>query len=176
VDAKTGELIWGLQEPTSHVGSDGVCADIDPRYPGAECHANDVDRERKFRKSWVFSAKGELISDQRQGSLGLAAYWDGDLYREIVRGSKFNKFDGATVPPSIVGRVVAIADILGDWREEIITSAPGELRIYTTTIPAENRRPCLMQDPIYRIDVAEAAQGYYCVPTLSILPSAPAPK
>ena len=175
VDAKTGELIWGLQEPTGHVGSDGVCADIDPRYPGAECHANDIDRERKFRKSWVFSAKGELISDQRMGSLALTAYWDGDLYREIVRGSKLNKFDGATVPPNIVGRVVAIADVLGDWREEIITSAPGELRIYSTTIPATDRRTCLMQDPIYRIDVAEAAQGYYCVPTLSVLPSAGAP-
>ncbi|MCX6898807.1 MAG: silent information regulator protein Sir2 [Verrucomicrobia bacterium] len=176
VDAKTGELIWGLNEPTGHVGTDGVCADIDPRYPGAECHAIDIDGQRKFHKSWVFSAKGELISDQRMGSLGLTAYWDGDLYREIVRGAKLNKFDGAIVPPNIVGRVVAIADIFGDWREEIITSAPGELRIYSTTIPATDRRKCLMQDPIYRIDVAEAAQGYYGVPTLSVLPSACAPK
>ncbi|MBI5817748.1 MAG: silent information regulator protein Sir2 [Verrucomicrobia bacterium] len=175
VDARTGELIWGLQEPTTHVGSDGVCADFDPRHPGAECHANDLDKERKFRKSWVFSARGELISDQRQRSLGLTAYWDGDLYREIVRGAKICKFDETTVPPNIVGRVVAIADVLGDWREEIITSAPGELRIYTTTIPATDRRTCLMQDPIYRIDVAEAAQGYYGVPTLSVLPSAGAP-
>lgn len=174
VDAKTGELIWGLQEQTTHVGSDGVCADIDPRHPGAECHANDLDRERKFRKSWVFSAQGELLSDQRQGSLGLTAYWDGDLQREIVRGAKIAKFDGTTSPPNIVGSVVAIADILGDWREEIITTAPGELRIYTTTVPATDRRTCLMQDPIYRIDVAEAAQGYYGVPTLSVLPSASA--
>ena len=29
-----------------------------------------------------------------------------------------------------------VADVLGDWREEIITSVPGELRIYSTTIPA----------------------------------------
>ena len=110
------------------------------------------------------------------GSLGLTAYWDGDLQREIVRGTKLNKFDGAIVPPNIVGHVVAIADIVGDWREEIITSAPGELRIYSTTISATDRRKCLMQDPIYRIDVAEAAQGYYGVPTLSVLPSAGAPK
>ncbi len=97
---------------------------------------------------------------------------DGDLQREIVRGAKICKHDGATSPPNIVESVVAIADLLGDWREEIVTSAPGELRIYTTTLPATDRRTCLMQDPIYRIDVAEAAQGYYCVPTLSTLPSA----
>ena len=60
-----------------------------------------------------------------------------------------------------------MADVLGDWREEIITSVPGELRIYTTTIPAADRRACLMQDPIYRIDVALAAMGYYQVPMLS---------
>ena len=60
-----------------------------------------------------------------------------------------------------------VADVTGDWREEIITSLPGEMRIYTTTIPAKSRRTCLMQDPIYRIDVAHAAMGYYQVPMLS---------
>ena len=49
---------------------------------------------------------------------------------------------------------MAWADILGDWREEIITYTSGELRIYTTIIPATDRRVCLMQDPLYRIDVA----------------------
>ena len=42
-----------------------------------------------------------------------------------------------------------------------------EMRIYTTSIPAEDRRPCLMTDPIYRIDVAHAAMGYTQVPMLS---------
>ena len=64
-------------------------------------------------------------------------------------------------------RVVAIADVLGDWREELITSAPGELRIYGTTIPAADRRSTLMQDPIYRTDVAISFMGYYAAPMLS---------
>jgi len=38
-----------------------------------------------------------------------------------------------------------MADILGDWREELITVLPGELRIYTTTIPARDRRVCLIR-------------------------------
>ena len=60
-----------------------------------------------------------------------------------------------------------VADLMGDWREEIVTSVAGELRIYTTTIPAVDRRPGLMTDPIYRIDVANAAMGYTQVPMLS---------
>ncbi len=42
-----------------------------------------------------------------------------------------------------------------------------ELRIYTTTIPAADRRVCLMQDPIYRADVVSAAMGYFQVPMTS---------
>ena len=62
---------------------------------------------------------------------------------------------------------MAIADVVGDWREEIFTSLPGELRIYTTSIPAADRHVCLMQDPIYRIDLAVAFMGYYAAPMLS---------
>lgn len=35
----------------------------------------------------------------------------------------------------------------------------GELRVYTTVIPAADRRVCLMQDPLYRIDVALKFMG-----------------
>jgi len=71
--------------------------------------------------------------------------------------------------------VLAVADVTGDWREEIVTALPGELRIYTTTIPAADRRVCLMQDPIYRIDVAVAAMGYWGAPMLSYCISAQSP-
>jgi rhamnogalacturonan endolyase len=48
------------------------------------------------------------------------------------------------------------ADILGDWREEVIwrTSDNTALRIYTTTIPATNRIYTLMHDPQYRLGIA----------------------
>ena len=60
----------------------------------------------------------------------------------------------------IAGSDVGYADVVGDWREELIVSEPGELRIYTTTIPAGDRRVCLMQDPLYRADVCIQAMGY----------------
>ncbi|MCX8038810.1 MAG: hypothetical protein N3D11_17520, partial [Candidatus Sumerlaeia bacterium] len=70
------------------------------------------------------------------------------------------KYKGATLTGGIAGRVIFIADIVGDWREELITVLPGELRIYTTTIPARDRRVCLMQDPVYRADVCHRSMGY----------------
>jgi rhamnogalacturonan endolyase len=72
------------------------------------------------------------------------------------------------------GSVVGVADVLGDWREEVIVSVPGELRIYSTTLPAEDRRACLMQDPIYRADVCLQAMGYtQCPMTTNILSAGP---
>ena len=65
------------------------------------------------------------------------------------------------------GRLIAIADIMGDWREEIIVSVPGEIRIYTTTIPTPRRRVCLLQDALYRKDVALHTMGYFYPPQLS---------
>ncbi|HPA18407.1 MAG TPA: silent information regulator protein Sir2 [Verrucomicrobiae bacterium] len=167
VEAINGKVLWALQEATTHVGTDGMCADIDARYPGSECHAADIDRDRKFKKGWIFSARGELVADKRDGTMSMPVYWDADPQRELVRGSKIVDYRGDAHPGQLVGRVVAIADVVGDWREELITSAPGELRIYSTTIPAVDRHVSLMQDPIYRSDVAIAFMGYYAAPMLS---------
>ena len=51
--------------------------------------------------------------------------------------------------------------------EEIIVIVPGEIRIYTTTIPTTRRRVCLLQDPLYRKDVALQTMGYLYPPQLS---------
>ena len=66
----------------------------------------------------------------------------------------------------IQGSPVAIADVLGDWREEVITVQSGVIRIYTTTVPASTRRVCLIQDHLYRMDVAVQAMGYFYPPQL----------
>ncbi len=80
--------------------------------------------------------------------------------------SAITKWGGAKVG-EFEGTLVAIADILGDWREEIIVSVPGEIRIYTTTIPTTRRRTTLMQDPLYRKDVALQTMGYFYPAQLS---------
>lgn len=82
--------------------------------------------------------------------------------------SSIVKYKGDVVTSgSIEGGVLMIADLYGDWREELVTGLPGELRIYSTSIPALDRRACLMQDPIYRADVAHRSQGYDQAPVTS---------
>ncbi|MCX7047053.1 MAG: carbohydrate binding domain-containing protein [Candidatus Sumerlaeota bacterium] len=170
VEARTGKILWGLDEPTSHVHSSGLCADIDPKYPGAESYGGERDDKNQ---RWLFSATGKLIAKKDLGGLApRAAYWDADMQRELVTKEGVHKYNSQSSLVRIEGAVIAITDFLGDWREEIITALPGEMRIYSTTIPAADRRPCLMQDPIYRIDVAVGSQGYYQIPGLSILPGA----
>lgn len=144
-----------------------MCADIDSRYVGSECHAVDIDGQRTYSKGWLFGAEGGRISTERQERMSLPVHWDADAQRELIRGSRIEDFGGERHSVRIEGSVVAIANVMGDWREEIITSSPGKFRIYTTTTPATNRHVTLMQDPIYRIDVAVSFMGYYAAPMLS---------
>ena len=154
VDARTGQIIFGADEPNedNELGS-CMAADIDPDLPGLELAGG----------RFYYSATGQRLSDPVPPQ-GLMAWWDDDLLREFVGWKGLSKWkDGEQVPlfgTSIEGGVHQVADILGDWREELVTAAKGELRIYSTTIPARDRRVCLMQDPLYRNDVCHHTMGY----------------
>jgi len=166
VEAKTGKTIWSIGQRTSHVG-DGMVADIDPLVAGLECFATE-DSKGGSRSRYLFSADGRpLGTGEDVPGCRNWIYWDGDLLRETSTDGGFGqgqfsivKYKGPTLTSGIEGRIAMMADILGDWREEIITVLPGELRIYTTTIPAKDRRVCLMQDPVYRAEVAHRSMGY----------------
>ena len=162
VDAKTGERLWAYDGPTKHVHGQGMVADIDPSRPGLECYAGESDSSNH----WLYDAKGNLISNERLGGRSpKTAYWDDDQYKEIILDDRIGKYKGESYD-KIEGRLLAIVDCLGDWREEIITVLEGELRIYSTTIPAKTRRTSLMQDRQYRLGVAEGSTGYYYQPQL----------
>lgn len=161
VDAATGEILWGLDLPTRHIHSTGMCADIDASVPGIECYASDTDAEKKSNVRWLFDAKGRILRDDLDWGFGpRTVFWDADLQRELLQGRKIVKYPSGETVGQIEGSAVGFADVVGDWREELITTVPGELRIYTTTHPAADRRVCLMQDPLYRIDVCIQAMGY----------------
>jgi hypothetical protein len=165
VDAASGKILWGIDTPTRHVHSTGLCADIDPNTPGLECYSSDTDSEKRSERRWLFDAKGNVLRDDLNWGFGLRTlYWDADAQRELVQGDDIIKYRGDGYPDLVRGSIVGVADVLGDWREELIVSAQGELRIYSTTIPAANRRMCLMQDPLYRADVCIQAMGYTQAP------------
>ncbi|MEN6302366.1 MAG: hypothetical protein ABFD96_06555 [Armatimonadia bacterium] len=171
VDARTGDILWGYPERSYHVG-EGMTADIDPTQPGCEVWGTEMGNGDPKGNNWggapprwVFSAKGEMLARDAAVPAFRAIYWDADSQRELCVGTRIEKYRGQALTNAIEGSQIAWGDFLGDWREEIITSVPGELRIYTTTIPATDRRTCLLQDPIYRTDAAHLTMGYPKPPT-----------
>ncbi|NLE61479.1 MAG: silent information regulator protein Sir2 [Planctomycetes bacterium] len=172
VDAATGQNLWGFDGPTYHVHGFGMVADIIAGHPGQECYAGEKDHGQYF----LYTAKGERIGSEKIDSLSpRAIWWDGDAQKELNLAGKIQQYRGQ-VYESIAGSAVAIADCIGDWREEILTSVPGELRIYTTTIPTDTRRACLMQDRQYRLGVAAVSMGYFYWPQLSLAGTARFPE
>lgn len=165
VDARTGEIIWGFNGKTTHVHSQGMIGDIDPDHPGMESYAGEAKGGDQY---FLYSAKGERLSDKDMGSLTpRPVWWDADELKEVNIDDKLFKYKGDTLL-KIEGKVMMVADILGDWREEIVTSLPGELRIYSTNIPAKDRKLCLMQNRQYRLGVAGSTMGYFYPPQLGL--------
>jgi rhamnogalacturonan endolyase len=165
-DARTGEILWS--KPSRDVGR-GLAIDIDPRHPGHECWASGPGLDG------LFNARGELISKRKPRSCNFAVWWDGDLLREILDRNVITKWNWADSTETTLlvaegcvsnngtkATPALSADILGDWREEVIwrTADNRELRIYTTTIPTEHRLYTLMHDPTYRLSVAWQNVGY----------------
>ena len=155
-DARAGSLIFGSPEPNrDNQIAGGLAGDIDESHPGAELWG---DR-------FFYTAAGRPIAGEVPPQNELT-WWDADPLREIVSRGSITKWKGAALG-RIEGSVQHVADIAGDWREEIVTFVNGELRIYATTIPATDRRVSLMQDRLYRNDVTHRSMGYPHVPMTS---------
>jgi len=162
-DARTGALLW-----SDGLGADvgrGLCADIDPRFPGAEMWSGAAG---------LRTCKGERIGPAPR-SANFTIWWDGDLLREILDRNLISKWDwtNGTLLPLLTSTDCAAnngskatpclsADLFGDWREEVVwKSRDGKsLHIYTTTFPTQHRLPTLMHDPQYRLAVAWQNVGY----------------
>jgi rhamnogalacturonan endolyase len=166
-DARSGQPLWGVPG-TSDIGR-AMAADIDPRYKGLEVWGSAV--------GGVYNCKGELLSPTKP-SVNFGIWWDGDLSRELLDGTKLDKWDyntntatrlftfsehgnamennGTKANPGLT------ADLLGDWREEAVyrNSDNTQLLIFTTVIPTTHRIYTLMHDPQYRVAVAWQNAAY----------------
>jgi len=163
-DARTGELLVKIPS-TSDVGR-CMCADIDARYPGCEIWSS--------QSGGVLSCKGDVIST-KVPSINMAVWWDGDLSRELLDGTRIEKWTGDGTITLFDGKESGIlsnngtkknpclaADILGDWREEVIWRSKDnkELRIYLTPYETSYRFPTFLDDIIYRLSVVTENVGY----------------
>ncbi|NPD91604.1 silent information regulator protein Sir2 [Xylanibacter muris] len=177
VDAGTGKLIWGIGHTTYHVGS-GMVADFNPEWPGLECFASE-DRKGGSTDKYLLTADGKKVETKQGGVPGTYPWlwWDADLLRETTtrdggRGvgrsvQSVWKWKDKVLTEGIEGSILMTADIDGDWREEIVTALPGELRVYRTSIHARDRRVTLMQDPLYRSYIMNGSMGYPQSPVTS---------
>ncbi|MER7175777.1 rhamnogalacturonan lyase [Streptomyces mesophilus] len=184
-DARTGQVLWGSRTGTD-VGR-GICADLTRAHTGAECWSSG---------GGLYTANGTKISDGVPGFGGAASYnsaiwWDGDPHRELLdhrwsgtAGSGYGQileYDGDSELTRIwsdtdarsgnwtKGNPALTADLLGDWREEMLwrNADSTALRLYTTPHPTEYRLPTLMHDPVYRLGVAWQNTGYNQPPQVS---------
>lgn len=158
-DAATGEILmsWG---PGRDVGR-SVAADIFPDNPGAELWGSG--------SRGLLNTKGEIVG-QSPSSTNFLIWWDGDLSRELLNGNRIDKYgigtimraDGCRSNNGSKSTPALSADIIGDWREELIlrTDDNKHLRIYSTTIPTNYRMNTLMHDTQYRLSVAWQNVGY----------------
>jgi len=180
-NARTGETIFQIPSK-SDVGR-AMAADIDPTNPGLEMWSTDSHGIRTIKGEVLFSASDpddpqhqqHLKLGERYLSVNFGIWWDGDLLRELLDREAITKYDwqqktiielqkleGIQFNNGSKSNPCLAADILGDWREEVIARTPdsSELRIFISPIPTDFRINCLMEDIPYRLSTAAQNVGY----------------
>lgn len=180
-NAKTGEIIF--QIPSHHDVGRAMAADIDPTNPGVEMWSTDSHGIRTFRGKVLNDTKDpddpqhqqHLKLNGRHLSVNFGIWWDGDLLRELLDHEtvtkydwqtksiiELKKFEGVVFNNGTKSNPCLSADILGDWREEVIARTPdsSELRIFVSPLPTDYRINCLMEDIPYRLSTAAQNVGY----------------
>ena len=180
-NARTGEVIF--QVPSKSDVGRAMAADIDPTNPGLEMWSTDSHGIRNIKGEILFSAQDpddpqhqqHLKLGDRYLSVNFGIWWDGDLLRELLDRGAVSKYDwkqhaivdliqfsGIVFNNGTKSNPCLSADILGDWREEVIARTPdsSELRIFISPIPTDYRINCLMQDIPYRLSTAAQNVGY----------------
>lgn len=175
VRAPDGTIIWGTPQPGKDNGR-GMAADIDSTHRGFE----------------VWSSYSGGMHDIKGKSMGSPAvstnfriYFDGDLQDELLDGAYVTKFNitkresetyfdgskalGATGCNGTKNTPSLVADLFGDWREELVvrnSEDPSVLYIIGTPVTSPYRVYTLMHDPVYRTAIAWQNTAYNQPPHL----------
>lgn len=186
-DAATGKVIF--QFPSNMDIGRCMAADIDPTHEGVEVWSPNTGGLRSFKGELISHPDDFIGATKSRIPVNFSVLWDGDMLRELLDKNyiaKYNwetgnvdhimEFDGCMWNNGTKANPCLQGDILGDWREEVImrTADNSALRIYVTPIPTEYRFHTFLQDPAYRVSIANqnvaynqpAEPGFYFGPDL----------
>ncbi|MFF7813784.1 rhamnogalacturonan lyase [Streptomyces sp. NPDC007945] len=161
-DARTGQILW--QTAAGADNGRGVVGDVYAGSPGAEAwSASDTT---------LRSATGASLG-REPSSINFLSWWDGDTVRELLDGTRIDKYGTGGDTRLLTGSGVSSnnttkatpalsGDLLGDWREEVVwrTSDNTALRIYSTPHPTGSRITTLLHDTQYRTALAWQNTAY----------------
>ncbi|MEU4425890.1 rhamnogalacturonan lyase [Actinoplanes sp. NPDC024001] len=168
-DAATGEVLFG-----TYSGRDtgrGMIGDVLPEVRGIESWASMPGGSAALG---LHSAKGEVLTSSIPGT-NQSIRWSGDLTTQIVNGAgdvtptiddwkrgTLLTAEGTRTNNGTKGNPSLVADILGDWREELLvrTVDSSAIRIYLSTEVTGHKLYTLMHDPQYRVEVARQQTTY----------------
>lgn len=172
-EAATGKVI--LRYPSNNDIGRCCAADIDPTHPGVELWSPNTGGLRAFDGTRIgpeHSFEGET---KARIPVNMLVWWDGDLNRELLDKNIISKYNPETGKCDRMLEMTDCmwnngtkanpclqADILGDWREEVLmrTADNKSLRLYVTPHTTPYRFHSFMTDPVYRISVATQNVAY----------------
>ncbi|MFJ3160933.1 rhamnogalacturonan lyase [Streptomyces kanasensis] len=161
-DARTGRVLW--QTASGADNGRGVAGDVHAGSPGAEAWSASDGTLR--------SATGASVG-RKPSSMNFLSWWDGDTVRELLDGTRIDKYGTSGDTRLLTGSGVSSnngtkstpalsGDILGDWREEVVwrTNDNRALRIYSTPHQTHTRITTLLHDTQYRTALAWQNTAY----------------
>ncbi len=179
--AATGQTLYAI--PGGGDNGRGAMANVDDEY--AKTHPNALSLGWSYATGDAHDLTGAVVNTKpgtnSRGMTNFFVYWDGDLSREMLDDNQLAKYDAehgwtyrfyngdngyipASSNNSSKQTPSLVADVWGDWREEIIMPiGKGEvngvpetpyLRVMTSVIPTTYRLTTLMHDCQYRLAIA----------------------
>ena len=170
-DAATGEVLQRRDADGNDLGKFGFYAETDL----GRCMIGDIAPDRRGLQVWVndvYTCQGERL-DIKAPSTNQAIRWAADLTTQVIDGPDYidgphhgvinDPCHGVLLKPENTltnngtkGNPCLIADIFGDFREELLLrlSDDSAIRIYTNTEITGHKLYTLMDDIMYRTGIA----------------------
>ncbi len=185
-DARTGQVLL-KGGPEGADNGRGLAAQVDPDVRAfyfsssadnqtRSCLTGNVVSEygptvNNFRIYWDGDLQDELLGDISRHNSPFLEKWNGNGYTRMYpkRNTNLYQIANSMTCNDTKGTPCLQADILGDWREEIIFydgSDPSKINIFSTNMLSDYRLPTLMHDHVYRMGIAWQNVSYNQPPHL----------